>query len=307
MYCTKCGERNADTYTCRRCGAALKGKDGVSEECSAQAGIPAGSGQKRRGKRLFVILPTALAAVLLVALVLTPAALAWHQPEGFAVTVPDGKFLSPENSIEFFVTAVTEMNMDAALSACAINEYAEQYDAQAVFEDMHMIGSYMAAPNQYDLYQAMNQASILGTVATQLRYFIYGFTDSEAVLSIISGNSYPLQDDPEREAREFIESVDPSFIRNLTIISIDLPEPEMFDSEDNLSYNERIAGYYGADEMTERVALYELDDVYYYSGFQLARYGETWKIVSLISILGDCPAIGAAQQITREEYDELVS
>ena len=32
-----------------------------------------------------------------------------------------------------------------------------------------------------------------------------------------------------------------------------------------------------------------------------------WKIISLVSPIANCPAYGNAQQITQEEYDELVS
>jgi hypothetical protein len=308
MYCTKCGEPNADTLkNCRVCGAPLKNRDGVPEDGSTRADISAGTWQQKSRKKRFSLIPAALAAALLIASVLTPAALAWHQPEGYAVEVPDGRFLSPENAVEFFITAVTEMDMDAALSACAINEYAEGYDAQTVIENVRMISPNMAAPNQYGFYRAMNQTAILGSAAMLLRNFIYNFVESEALHTIFDGEWYRLQDDPEREAQEFVESVDPSFICELTIVSIDLPQPELFNSEPNQKNIEQMAGYYGADDITDRIVLYELGGVYYYSGFQLARYGETWKIIRLVSPIANCPAYGSAQQITREEYDELVS
>ena len=301
MYCTKCGEPNADTYkNCRACGAKLKNPDGFYTDDNA-AVRQEGAG-KRRARAVIV---SVLAAAVVLSAVLPSAASALNQTDSFAIAVQDGSFQTPEEAITFYIDALTDLDMEAALSACAVDEHASRFDVGKNITQVDTINAYMAAPKQYAFYQALNQATYLGGTARSIKCFIYSFTDSEAAQSIITGDVYMLTDDPAREAQEFVESVDPAVIRDLTIVSIDLPEPDSFYSEDNQSSNKAAEDIYGADEITERVALYELDGSYYFSGFVLTRYADSWKIYD--SVIMDIAQFLGAQAITREEYAELVS
>ncbi len=303
MYCTKCGVHNADTHKqCRACGAKLKSPDVRLVEDNASAR------QKGKGRRrAYAVAVSVLAAAVILSAALPSVASAWYQADGFAVTVSDGRFLSPEAAVEFYIGALTELDIEAALAACAVNEYAGEFDAESAFVRMHMISPTIAAPNQYAFYQAMNQAAFLGTITSMMKRFIYSFTDSEAAQAVLAGTMYPLSEDPAGQALEFVESVDPSVIRELNVVSIDLPNPDMFNSENHQRNCEATARIYGAEEITDRVALYEFDGSYYYSGFQTARYEDCWKIISLTSPLGKCTSFGNAQAITHEEYKALVS
>ncbi len=301
MYCTKCGFFNDNIQPrCVRCDAQLR----VLTDTTSNA-----KSTKRNGimRRLFKVGSVVCALVVLIlALCVFPPATAWQQTENFVVTVNSGTFSSPESAVEFCINAMTELNIEEALSACSINEYAEGYNAEAMFAQYNKIYSSAPAPNQYEFYQSINQAKRLGDFAMQMKWFIYSFTESEAVKTMLDGKLYELEE-PAREASEFVKSVDPSIINDLTIVSIDIPNPDIFYSDDNVKKYQKTADNNRADEMTERVVLYELNGAYYYSGFQLARYGETWKITGLVSFVGDCTAYGSAKTITREEYEELVS
>ena len=61
----------------------------------------------------------------------------------------------------------------------------------------------------------------------------------------------------------------------------------------------RLASIYGADESTERVALFSFEGNYYYLGFTLLRYGDNWKISSQTSPLAGTSALGTASENNR--------
>ena len=75
----------------------------------------------------------------------------------------------------------------------------------------------------------------------------------------------------------------------------------------NLKYAAKQAAIYGADELTERMALVSLDGKLYEVGFTLLRYGDDWRISSQTSALGNTAAVGTAVPTTRDDYDRETS
>ncbi len=63
---------------------------------------------------------------------------------------------------------------------------------------------------------------------------------------------------------------------------------------------------YGADEYAERVVLYDLNGTYFYGGFTLLRFGDSWKLISLSSPMGSESAYGTPQKITMADYEALL-
>jgi len=64
---------------------------------------------------------------------------------------------------------------------------------------------------------------------------------------------------------------------------------------------------YGADESTERVALFSFEGQDHYVGFMLLRYGDNWKISRQDSPLAGTNALGVPQKTTPAEFKKLIS
>ena len=69
-----------------------------------------------------------------------------------------------------------------------------------------------------------------------------------------------------------------------------------------IAVHKRHASFHGADDQTERIALYHLGDQHSWSGFQLLRYGKRWVISQLFSafVSGSGPGVG---KTTPAEYE----
>ncbi len=80
----------------------------------------------------------------------------------------------------------------------------------------------------------------------------------------------------------------------------------ILESEQNVENFTKQAKLYGAEEMTERIALYELDSKTFLGGFGLFRYESGWKIVRLYSNLAGMSSYGAAEPASMETYVSLL-
>lgn len=66
------------------------------------------------------------------------------------------------------------------------------------------------------------------------------------------------------------------------------------------------ASWDGADDSTERIALFELGGKHYRGGFTLLRYGKTWRVRRLISVYaGGRDHQRPVRATSLEEYREL--
>ena len=64
---------------------------------------------------------------------------------------------------------------------------------------------------------------------------------------------------------------------------------------------------YGADELTERLALVAWNGKDYAVGFTLVRYGSDWKVLNQVSSLAGTPVTGAAKPVTQSDFDASVA
>ena len=100
-------------------------------------------------------------------------------------------------------------------------------------------------------------------------------------------------------------TADPSRLRALKVVRIDQPGKAVVNTPEMIAMHKRHASFHGADDQTERIALYQLGDQHYWSGFQLLRYGKRWVISQLFSafVPGSGPGVG---KTTPAEYEEKV-
>lgn len=216
-------------------------------------------------------------------------------------------FMTPEEAIGHFIAAVAENDFKGAMAACDINLSAEQYDTGAQAERVGHIYLQYSAPSEYEFYQAINRANNLGRLAGQMRGFVFSLTGSEEALAMSVGKSYPLEEG-ENQAVQFIEEVNPNVLKRLSIVRIDLPNSDYYESEQFEVSQKVYIRRFGAQELTERYVLYELDGRTYVGGFTLLRFGDNWKIDNLTSITSkfNINLNGNVEEISEEEYLRVI-
>lgn len=198
-------------------------------------------------------------------------------------------FPTPEDAIRHFVDGLTQGNLQTMLEACAVNQQAQGYDFAGMMDRLKaFLPATQPAPSEYGLFQDMNRATIQATLVTQMRTMVYSFFVPE----VADGTTLYVGEGRET-AEKFIQAVDPAQLQALTIVRIDPPNKAILETERNMQNFVRQAATYGAQERTERVILYDLNGAAFCGGFSLLRYGDSWFINSLNSVLAGQSSLGA--------------
>jgi hypothetical protein len=108
-------------------------------------------------------------------------------------------------------------------------------------------------------------------------------------------------------AETFHAQVNPARFSNIKMIDVNFPDPDYERHERYLENAVKQAATYGADELTERLALFDFEGQTYDVGFTLLRYGDTWKVANQSSPLSGMTSLGTARTTTVEEYEALTS
>jgi hypothetical protein len=201
-------------------------------------------------------------------------------------------FDSPEAVINAFVSSIENNDFSTAAQTFAINESAQKFDFTAYTNHMKVIMPFtMLAPSDYALYVEMNKISLLGDLARQTKAFIYSFFETKGM------DGSPITPISQDDVSQFVKSVDPSALKALKVTKIEIPSPDVYNSSINLANFKRMASFYGADDMAERVVLYNLNGKNFGGGFRLLRYGSDWKIFGLNSNLAGQPVTGIVTKV----------
>lgn len=208
------------------------------------------------------------------------------QPEN---TTTSQTYDTPEKAIQSFINAVKSNDYDAAISICPAKKIAEGYDYAAYVEKKSMPSGLLIVPSNNEYNTKANADIFKGHFATR----VVVFTNTFFILNATDFN----------EAVE--NTTDLSTLKNLSVISID--EPYLVNKESYITLMNEQGTFFGADEMTERVALIEFEGKTYVEGFTLLRYGDSWGIQYLYSELASTPSQGTPTAMTQEEYNGLIS
>jgi hypothetical protein len=210
-------------------------------------------------------------------------------------------FPTPEDAVRHFVDALVAGDFDGAMAACSIEEQADGFDFPGYIDRVktHMMFS-SPAPSTSDLYRDLDAAATLGSLANQTKMLVYSFFVTEGL------DGQPLMPADRAYAEEFQKAVDPSKLADLELVRIDPPMKRLLWTANNINNFNKMANLYGAETMTERIALYELDGQTFVGGFGLYRYESGWKIFKLNSTLAGTSATGAAMSATLEDYEGML-
>lgn len=238
-------------------------------------------------------------------ILVTCLALALVPASGMIATVmaqSDITFATPEEAISHFFEGLTDGDFTKILQASAVDEISENFEFELSVERLRSFAPFLSfAPANYPLYVEITRVEVTSRIANQVKLFSY---------SLLMGDDIALERTTPMDiegARAIVSQVDPSRLTQLELIEIGLPSPTAMNSTRYQEHALRLAATYGADESTERVALFSFEQNDYVLGFSLLRYGDNWKISSLSSPLAGTTSLGAAEPITREEFTAMTS
>jgi hypothetical protein len=210
-------------------------------------------------------------------------------------------FKTPEEAIAYYLDGIAQNDIRKILQACATNEMGENFNLDLSAERMgDVIIPNSLAPTDYSLYAEINKIQISSQILGQVKFFAYSLLSSEKV----DGTTVYKMD--AESVNSFIQDVDPSRLSSLEIKQISLPNETIMNDAKYIESTTKSARTYGADEFTERVALFSFEQNDYFIGFTLLRYGENWKISSQSSVLANTSPIGTAQKTTVEEFESII-
>jgi hypothetical protein len=225
-------------------------------------------------------------------------------PSQTPVQAVDVTFKTPEETITYYFDGIMQNNLSKILQACAINEMGEKFNFAMHVERLGgvMAPAQFLSPTDYAFYSELNKVTVSSQILNQVKFFTYGLLSSEKV----DDGSLILNMDSAR-VNKFIQDVNPRKLSNIEIKKIGLPNKTLMNDPKYIENAKKSASLYGADESTERVALFSFEQSYYYIGFTLLRYGENWKISSQGSPLANTNVLGTPLKITIEEFDSMVN
>jgi hypothetical protein len=210
---------------------------------------------------------------------------------------PDA-FAKPEAAVQHYAKAVAAGDLDGAMEAFAIDDVAARYDfaAQARFLPA-MNPTSMYAPSSHKMYVQMNKLRVTAEHAQATRMFVY------SLLTELQLDQVPLKSASDDDIAAFLKAVDPARLKPLKVARVDQPSKSAMSKPQAIALHKKHAALFGADDVTERIALFQLDGQHFWAGFQLIKYGKSWKIHELRSnFAGPLPGGGPAARTTPAEY-----
>ena len=213
----------------------------------------------------------------------------------------DVAFKTPEDAVTAYLAGVAQGDFNKILEACAINEMSENFKFDLYIDRVRAFTLQAQAPANYPFFVEVNKAQLTSQISSQVKILTYSLLSTE---NVGDGNVIRMDIDG---ANMFIKAVDPSRLAALEVKKIDLPNKAIMSGVRYQENAAKQASVYGADEATERAALFSFEQNYYYVGFSLLRYGDNWKINSQTSPMAKTSVLGNAEKTTPDAFDSMIS
>jgi len=214
----------------------------------------------------------------------------------------DVAFKTPGDAITAYFAGIAQNDIRQIEQACAIAEMSEKFKFDEYTARLRaLLPVQSPAPVEYPFYVELNRAQLTAQFYNRVKMLAFGLLSRE---DVASGKTI-IVDAARIDA--FLKDVDPKRLAGVELKKIGLPEPALMSSSRYLENAAQRASIYGADEATERVALFSFEGQDYYVGFTLLRYGDNWKISSQDSPLAGTNALGVPQKTTPAEFKKLIS
>ena len=208
---------------------------------------------------------------------------------------------TPEEAVTHYLEGVARNDVRRILQASAVNEMSAKFKFDLFAERLGAIDPVRnLSPAEYPFYSEINKSQLSFQILSHVKNLSYGLLSGEEMDGTI------FKADAERVNR-FVKNVDPQRLSRLEVRKISPPNKTVMNDARYLENAARNARIYGADESTERVALFSFEQNYYYVGFTLLRYGTNWKIYSQDSPLANTSPLGTAEKTTEAEFESMTN
>lgn len=212
-----------------------------------------------------------------------------------------GSRSTPEAAVTQYIEAVAAGDASKLERACAIEEASTRFRFDLQAEWLKAISpTDNLFPSDYRFYSEMNKPMQSALIFNQVRGLEYSLLQSVPLGKMI----VPAD---AAQAKQYVKDVDPSRLADMKVVSVRFPSPNLANDAKNIKNMATRATIYGADELTERLALVAWNGKHYVVGFTLLRYGSDWKVLSQVSALAGTSAMGTADETTPEEFDGATS
>ncbi|CUX64875.1 hypothetical protein CFBP6626_24030 (plasmid) [Agrobacterium tumefaciens] len=207
---------------------------------------------------------------------------------------------TPEGTVAAYIEGVAQQDFDAVLATTSVEKASQGYDLVAAVSRLRALTSRMPAPSSSPFLVAINKADFTAQIASQLKFLTYGLmTKSE----LIEGKTVQMEGEG---ATDFVSVVRADRLESLELVKVDIPKPSLLNGERNQVNAVKMAATYGADMLTERVALVSFEGLNFAIGFTLLRYGEEWFVLYQNSNIAGLSPLGVPQPVTPDEYEKLL-
>ncbi len=216
--------------------------------------------------------------------------------------VGDVTFKTPEDAITFYMEGLAQADFGKVMQACAINERSQNFRFDLLYQRLNSYqpAIFLAPPN-HPFNVELNKAQLTAQIAFQMKLFEFSLLSSETM------DLRPIYNMDSDRVNKFINDVNSTRLAGIEVQKIGIPNQKNMNTDTYRASSAKNASSYGADEATERVALFSFEQHYYYIGFTLMRYGDNWKVISQSSPIAGTPAEGTPQKTTPDDFDKLVS
>jgi hypothetical protein len=223
-----------------------------------------------------------------------------ESPAGNAFKIPEKNFETPEAAIQHFVERLAANDLSGAFEACDINE-ADLFNYTVFTHYLRaMIPLTSPAPTKSPMLAQTNRIIQMAQIARQIRIMTYSF------FTKIPLNGNTTANPTDKDIENFINETDARNLAGLKIEKIQLPvSAKILNSERARKNAVEQARPNGADDSTERIVLYNLNNEWFCGGFRLMKYGKYWRIDSLYSSFANLSSTGVLKRTSPDEFDSM--
>lgn len=206
------------------------------------------------------------------------------------------RFEKPEDAALAFVKCIRTGDLAGALPLFAYENKAKHIDFVALTKRMSSLVPFTPlGPAIDEGYIELSIALEKGTVARQLRFFLYSFLLPDEFKEYMNMRPQAYkggEEEAEQAAKRFIQALDMGRMSDFTLVEMELASPELQNADRHRDYLQRQMAIYGFEEHKDYLVMYKWDGEYYIGGMMLMKYDGSWQIDSLTSNLGGIGTLG---------------
>ena len=240
--------------------------------------------------RRHLVYRAALMAVVVatVATIASSAVVATSEPPPPEAAYEGPGSASPQDAVSAYMNGLAAGDLDAMVSTFAVETFVDQFDLGAYLE---RIGVYSATvtpvlvPAETPFTQALGVEQRHGDVIGQIRFQFLALADPELEpTDVVNLSDDAALEDFYTSLVAAVAEVDLAEIGSFTFVpmaDVDPVAAEDYESEQNQANLESLREVFGADEVTDLVVRFTVNQQEFLAFFSVVRHGDAWWVQQL--------------------------